>query len=97
MPHGALTGLLLQPVTFSQTLGVLGQSLRTLVNDTVGVTDDNARQGRHLLSEAVKMEIAHWVAITVAAIAVIIMFVGAAYQERFEKAQAELDANLRSE
>ena len=43
------------------------------------------------------MEIAHWVAITVAAIAVIIMFVGAAYQERLEKAQAELDANLRSE
>jgi hypothetical protein len=42
------------------------------------------------------MEIAHWVAITVAAIAVIIIFVGAAYQERFEKAQAELDANFRS-
>ena len=43
------------------------------------------------------MEIAHWMAVTVAAIAVIIMFVGAAYQERFEKAQAELDASLRGE
>jgi len=43
------------------------------------------------------MEIAHWVTITVAAIAVIIIFVGAAYQETFEKAQAELDANLTSE
>ena len=62
----------------------------------MGVTDDNARHGWHLFSEAVKMEIAHWVAITVAAIAVIIIFVGAAYQERFEKAQAELDANFRS-
>ena len=52
---------------------------------------------RQLRSEAVKMEIAYWVAVTVAAIAVIIIFVGAAYQERFEKAQVELDANLRSE
>ena len=43
------------------------------------------------------MEIAHWVTITVAAIAVIIIFGGAAYQEMFEKAQAELDANLTSE
>ena len=38
------------------------------------------------------MEIAHWVTITVAAIAVIIIFVGAAYQERFEEVQAERDA-----
>jgi hypothetical protein len=39
LPHGALTGLLLRPVTFSQTLGASDQSLRTLVNDTVGVTE----------------------------------------------------------
>ena len=42
------------------------------------------------------MEIAHWVTVTVAAIAVIIIFVGAAYQERLDEAQAELDDNLRS-
>jgi len=67
------------------------------VNDTGGVTDDHPCHGRHQLREAVKMEIAHWVTITVAAIAVIIIFVGAAYQEMFEKAQAELDANFTSE
>ena len=82
---------------FSQTLGVLGQSLRTPIANTVDVTEDHPRHGRHQLREAVKMEIAHWVTITVAAIAVIIIFVGAAYQEMFEKAQAELDANLTSE
>ena len=83
-------------VIFSQTLGVLGQSLRTPMADTVGVTEDHPCHGRHQLREAVKMEIAHWVTVTVAAIAVITIFVGAAYQESFEKAQVELDANLRS-
>ena len=82
---------------FSQTLGVLGQSLRTPIANTVGVTEDHPRHGRHQLREAVKMEIAHWVTVTVAAIAVLIIFVGAAYQERFAKAQAELDATLRGE
>ena len=42
------------------------------------------------------MEIAHWVTVTVAAIAVIIIFVGAAYQEMFEKAQAVQDTNVRA-
>jgi len=85
------------PVTFSQVIGTNGQSILKPITDTVGVAEDHPRHGRHQLREAVKMEIAHWVTVTVAAIAVIIIFVGAAYQERFEKAQAELDANLRGE
>ena len=91
--HGAL----LQLVTFCLIIGTNGQSILKPIADTVGVAEDHPRHGRHQLREAVKMEIAHWVTVTVAAIAVIIIFVGAAYQERFEKAQAELDANLRGE
>jgi hypothetical protein len=42
------------------------------------------------------MEIVNWVSVTITAIAIVIIFVGAAYQERLDEAQAELDDNLSS-
>jgi hypothetical protein len=62
----------------------------------VDVTDDHPRHGRHQLREAVKMEIVNWVSVTITAIAIVIIFVGAASEERLDEAQAELDDNLRS-
>ena len=42
------------------------------------------------------MEIVNWVSVTITAIAIVIIFVGADYQERLDEAQAELDDNLSS-
>lgn len=42
------------------------------------------------------MEIVNWVSVTITAIAIVIIFVGAAYQERLDEAQAVLDDNLSS-
>ena len=93
LPLGALMGLLAPSAKpLAHSANQLNRSYSMMF-----VSRTNYCHGRHQLRKAVKMEIAHWVTVTGAAITVTIIFVGAAYQERFEKAQAELDANLRSD